>query len=216
MKKVGIPCVSAEQADDYRKALALVGLEPVVIIPGLGSRAAACDGLLFIGGRDIDPARYGQQTQPECGEVDRTRDRFELRLLKEALERNIPILGICRGMQMISVALGGTLVQHLPTADQHAVKQDNKAAVVHEVIVEPNSRLARICGLRFGVNSRHHQGVAKPGQLVDASAHCVEDEVVEAIEDSQRRWVVGVQWHPENMMDDPVQRRLFEHFAAAL
>ena len=157
------------------------------------------DALLLAGGADIDPASYGAKPHPETKGTWPERDRFELGLAHRALERDMPVLGICRGMQLLNVALGGTLVQHLPdvlgTNDHRKVPG---AFGDHEVRLEPGSLAARAVGAeRATVKSHHHQGLDELGDGLRASGWSVPDDLVEAVELPDRRFTLGVLWHPE-------------------
>ena len=157
------------------------------------------DALLLAGGADIDPASYGAKPHPETKGTWPERDRFELALAHRALERDMPVLGICRGMELLNVALGGTLVQHLPdvlgTNDHRKVPG---AFGDHEVRLEPGSLAARAVGAeRATVKSHHHQGLDELGDGLRASGWSVPDELVEAVELPDRRFTLGVLWHAE-------------------
>jgi putative glutamine amidotransferase len=157
------------------------------------------DALLLAGGADLDPASFGEKPHPQTGHTWPERDRFELALAHRAVERDMPVLGICRGMELLNVALGGTLVQHLPDV----VGTDLHRAVPgqfgeHEVRLEPGSLAARaVEAERATVKSHHHQGMAELGEGLRATGWSVLDEVIEAVERPDRRFVLGVLWHPE-------------------
>jgi putative glutamine amidotransferase len=188
----------------YRRALDAAGIQPFENV----TTVAGLDGLMLAGGSDIDPARYGALRQPETGEPDPDRDSLETVLLREALERDLPVLAICRGLQLLNVVLGGTLVQHIEGHRQRE-QQD-----VHPITIVSHSRLRSILGVdEFAVNSRHHQCVDRvaSGLVVVARAP---DNVVEALEFPGKRFVVAVQWHPEDRADGP-DTRLFEAFRDA-
>jgi putative glutamine amidotransferase len=157
------------------------------------------DGLVLAGGGDVDPASYGARPHPETGNTWPERDRFELALGHRALERDLPLLGICRGMQMLNVVSGGTLEQHLP--EQTGSEDHRHTPGVfsdHSVRLAPSSLAARaVNSFRSAVKSHHHQGVAELGEGVEASGWSEDDEVIEAIELPGRRFAVGVLWHPE-------------------
>jgi putative glutamine amidotransferase len=165
------------------------------------------DGLLLSGGADIDPSLYGQAPHPRLGRVVRSRDDFEVALCREALRRDLPTLAICRGQQVLNVATGGTLVQDIPSLITGAADHDPPAErwePVHEVDLLQGSRLRDILGReRVEVNSFHHQAVDALGEGLAASARAVPDRVVEGIEDPRRRFVLGVQWHPEAFWRQP-------------
>jgi putative glutamine amidotransferase len=175
-------------------------------------------GLLLMGGTDVDPKLYGAAPQPETDPPDRQRDEIELSLIRAALERDIPILAICRGLQLLNVYHGGTLVQHLPSSERHQKTGGDHSLPVHEVRIAPNTLLSAIAGTpRWSVNSRHHQAVKTLGKNLRVSAIDPEDGTVEALERPDRSFVVGVQWHPEDQaLRDPDQIKLFRSFGAAL
>ncbi|MGH2699549.1 MAG: gamma-glutamyl-gamma-aminobutyrate hydrolase family protein [Actinomycetota bacterium] len=174
-------------------------------------------GLLLPGGGDIDPSWYGCETHPQTNRISHRRDRFELNLIRVALERDMPILGICHGMQLLNVRFGGTLDQNLgddPKCIRHDVGMPSPQPV-HGIGVEPHSVLAEILGAtRLEVNSHHHQGVARLAEGLESAA-CADDGVLEALVAPAYSWVVAVQWHPEAMTGDAAQRRLFESFVEA-
>jgi putative glutamine amidotransferase len=214
---------------DYVEGVAEAGGVPVVLPPVVGSRGAEAlldgmDGLLLSGGSDLDPVYYGEEPVPELGVTVPERDAFEMALLERALRRQIPILGICRGMQILNVALGGTLYQDLPSQMDHMVllghrQQTPKWQPTHEVEVDGGSKVAEIMGTdELKVNSYHHQAIKDLASGLTAVARSP-DEVIEAVEwnDLSKRWLVGVQWHVEAMRDaGPEHRRLFEaHVCAA-
>jgi putative glutamine amidotransferase len=157
------------------------------------------DGLILTGGSDIEPEIYGVERHPETGSTWPDRDRFELVLARGALARSMPVLGICRGMQLLNVALGGTLVQHLPEAigsEEH--RHTPGAFGDHEVRLEPGSLAARAAGAeRIAVKSHHHQGVERVGEGLSVSGWSATEDVVEAIELPGESFVLGVLWHPE-------------------
>lgn len=157
------------------------------------------DGLLLAGGGDIDPAAYGDEAWPETTGVNPARDRFEMALARAAVERDMPVLGVCRGMQLLNVALGGTLVQHLPKFVGHDDHRRTPGIFDdHEVELEPGSLAARAAGReRESVKSHHHQGVGRVGRGLVVSGQAASDSVLEAIELPGRRFVLGVLWHPE-------------------
>ena len=157
------------------------------------------DGVVFAGGSDIDPLTYGASPHPTVTGTDPARDRFEVALAHRALERDLPLLGICRGMQLLNVATGGTLVPHLPdvlASDRHREKPG--VFCTHEVRLEPGSLAAEaVGGERTTVSSHHHQGVGEIGEGLAATGWSVEDDIVEAIELPGRRFALGALWHPE-------------------
>ena len=157
------------------------------------------DALLLAGGSDVDPASYGAEPHPRTGPSRPERDRFELGLTHRALERDMPVLGVCRGMEMLNVALGGTLIQHLPdvTGDERHLHTPG-AFSDHDVLLEPGSLAARAVGAeRTSVKSHHHQAPGELGEGLVASGWSDPDRLVEAIEVPDRHFALGVLWHPE-------------------
>jgi putative glutamine amidotransferase len=198
-----------EYADRISAAGGVPVLVPVQPTGPLGSLLAVLDGLLFTGGGDVDPHRYGDEPAAETGGVDPDRDRTEAFLLEQAAERGLPVLAVCRGTQILNVSRRGSLVQHLPqvTAEPHLVIE-RRTEAVHRVEVAPGSLLRRIVGRdQLETNSLHHQAVERMGEGLVAVAWA-EDGTVEAVEDPGRT-VLGVQWHPEQMPDRPEQVGLF-------
>jgi putative glutamine amidotransferase len=157
------------------------------------------DALILAGGGDVDPATYGATPHPETSGTRIERDRFEIALARRALQRDMPVLGVCRGMEILNIALGGTLVQHLPEisgSDEH--RHTPGAFGDHEVRLEPGSLAARAAGAeRLMVRSHHHQGVDELGEGLVASGWSASDDLVEAIELPGHRFALGVLWHPE-------------------
>ena len=157
------------------------------------------DGLLLAGGADIDPAGYGAERHPEMGITWPERDRFEIAMVRRAIERVMPVLGACRGAQILNVALGGTLHQHLPDVIGTDVHRHTPGVFGdHEVRLEPGSLAARAAGSeRTPVKSHHHQGVREVGKGLRTTGWATEDDAVEALEDPRCPFVLGVLWHPE-------------------
>lgn len=154
------------------------------------------DGLILAGGSDVDPATYGAEPHPETRGTNEQRDRFEAALVRAALERDMPVLGICRGMQMLNVACGGTLDQHLADVPTHRHTPGHFCD--HEVELEPESLAARAAGsARVAVKSHHHQGVARVGEGLEVTGRNPGDGVIEAIEATDHQFALGVLWHPE-------------------
>jgi putative glutamine amidotransferase len=208
MMRVALPfgyATPEDKRNPYRQALAAVHLQPVENAASL----AGLDGLLLAGGSDVDPELYGAPRHAATDRPDHDRDRLELALLREALDRNLPVLAICRGLQLLNVALGGTLVQHI---EGHKCPGQPDA---HLAAIAPHSRLKSILRVdQYPVNSRHHQCVDRvaDGLVVAARAP---DGVIEALELPTRRFVVAVQWHPEDRTSGP-DAGLFEAFRDAL
>ena len=192
--------------EDYVGSVEEAGAIPVVLPPVDPEDVAALvdrlDGLLLSGGVDVDPALYAQAPHPRLGKVNRRRDDFELELTREVLRRDLPILAICRGHQVLNVATGGTLVQDIPSLVRGALDHDARGPRwrrSHEVEVAVPSLLHEILGQdTLSVNSFHHQAVDQIGEGLAVSARCPGDGVVEGLEMPSRRFVVAVQWHPES------------------
>ncbi|PBC70990.1 anthranilate synthase component 2/putative glutamine amidotransferase [Streptomyces sp. TLI_235] len=190
----------------YVDAVSRAGGTPVLLPPqpgGVGRLLDALDGIVLAGGSDIDPARYGAAADPRTGEPHRARDDWEFELLHAALDRDLPLLGVCRGLQLLNVALGGSLLQHLPDGSHQQVPA---VFVRQPVRIRPGSRLAGILGEHTKVNCYHHQAAARLGTGLQPTAWSA-DETVEAVELPDHRFALGVQWHPETHPDD---LRLFE------
>jgi putative glutamine amidotransferase len=209
----------AGKSEPYESALRAAGLAPVLVSPdSCRTLPADVSGLLLMGGADVDPARYGEQPGPETEEPDRPRDEGECVLIHAALDRDLPLLGICRGLQILNVALGGSLVQHLDSTARHRRKTDDPGLPAHPVRIVPATALAGIAGesLTWEVNSRHHQAIARLGAGLRIAARDPQDETIEAVERPDSRFCLAVQWHPENSYAaDPRQAGLFRAFAAA-
>ena len=197
--------------EDYVRSVEQAGAVPLVLPPvepgDVPTLLDRLDGVLLSGGVDVDPSLYGQAPHPKLGRVNRRRDDFELALTREALRRDVPILAICRGQQVLNVATGGTLVQDIPSTIEGAMRHGGKgprARRAHRAEVAEGSRLRDILGRgSMSVNSIHHQSVDRPGEGLVVSARCPEDGVVEGVEMPARRFVVGVQWHPESFWNQP-------------
>lgn len=181
---------------------------------GIDETLDAIDGLIFSGGSDIDPAEYGHDAHPETKNIRPQRDRGELALLTAALERDMPVLAVCRGSQVLNVARGGDLIQHLPDAvgdEKH--KHTPGVFAEHDVDVKVESRLGSLLGDRAQVKSHHHQGFGRVGEgLVEAA--WAEDGTLEAVEDPGKRFAIGVLWHPEAGEDAALFRALVDEARA--
>ena len=196
---------------DYVRAVEQAGGRAVLVPPdaeGSTELLDALDGLIFSGGNDLEPSGYGAEAHPATNGTNPSRDRGELALLTAALERDLPVLAICRGVEVLNVARGGDIVQHLPEVVGH---EEHREVVgefsEHAVRVEPSSRLGDVRGT---VKSHHHQGLGRIGDGLREVAWA-EDGVVEALEDPDKPFVVGVLWHPEAGED----QRLFEQLVEA-
>jgi putative glutamine amidotransferase len=194
---------------DYVRAIERAGGRALLVPPSedaIEETLDALDGVLFSGGADLDPQLYGQEAHPETKGVVAERDRGELALLQAALARDMPVLAVCRGSQVLNVALGGDLVQHLPEVvgdEKH--KHTPGEYADHDVTVEQDTRLGSLIGDRAPVKSHHHQGFGRLGEGLRESARA-EDGTLEGLEDPSRRFALGVLWHPEAGED----MRLFE------
>jgi putative glutamine amidotransferase len=223
MALIGI--TACGKLEDYRQAVIHVGGEVFILERSMTAADAlnGIGGLLLTGGGDVDPARYGEEPHPSLVDVEPLRDEFEIALVREARAKNLPIFAICRGLQVLNVAFGGTLVQDIPSqvpgALEHrlAVPPHEAFALAHEVWIDKDTKLARLMSERLGaadtceVNSRHHQAVKQvaPSFYVSATAP---DGVIEAIEDASAPFCIAVQWHPENFWRTGEFRPLFETF----
>lgn len=187
-----------------------------------GDPLEGCDGVVLSGGVDINPALYGRSDAADiCEKPNPERDAFETALIKRAIDLELPILGICRGMQMVNVVLGGTLVPDLEVAGFGSHSATPTGDRVHGVAIEPDSRLASIAGTRQGnVNSAHHQAVDQPGRGLRVVARSPDgvSEALEWADPGKREFFQLVQWHPERMLnaEDALTRELILHFAVAL
>jgi putative glutamine amidotransferase len=208
--KAGVTYSNSKKLDSYCEALRIVGVEPVPLLAGGTYSLDGLAGLLISGGPDLDPAMYGEK--PDGSEEPAPeRDAMESDLLRQALDRDLPVLCICRGLQLFNVVHGGSLHQHLASTGTHRQKE---AFDAHTVTVVEGTRLAAAMGAReFPVNSRHHQGVKKLGEGLVVSAWA-QDGLEEGLERADRRFAVSVQWHPEDRIAlSAHDRRLFEAFA---
>jgi putative glutamine amidotransferase len=195
----------------YIRAVEAAGAVPFVVVPGRPTAAreilARVQGLFLTGGGDIDPVLYGQSAQSTLTNVSHDRDVFEIALVKEALGRDLPVLAVCRGQQLLSVACGGSIIQdiaaEIPGAVEHRPGGDRRA-IAHEVELLRETRIHAILATeRIAVNSTHHQAIGTPGDGLVVSAQSPLDGVIEGIESPDHRFVVGVQWHPEEFWDLP-------------
>ena len=201
--------------DDYVRAVETAGGLPLVLAPGKTEDAPAraaeyldrVQALVLSGGADIDPARYGEARHPTVKRVFPERDAFELALCREALRRDLPMLAICRGHQLLNVATGGTLFQDIASQVEAAAVHDpdqERWERCHDVALLPGTRLRHILGQeRIAVNSFHHQAVKEMGQGLVLSARGCDDGVIEGMEMPDHKFTIGVQWHPEAFWDQP-------------
>lgn len=200
----------------YVEAVRLAGGIPVIIPPQPGNIPELLDnldGVILAGGPDCDPLIYATGRHEKVVLMDTRRQENDLALAKSAREADIPTLGICLGAQIINVAAGGTLVQHIESDITHATSPDNRGR--HDVTIERGTRLHEILGgISWNVNSSHHQSVETPGDGLRVTSYAP-DGIVEGVEDPQRTFYVGVQWHPEDMTPEESSKRLFGAFVEA-
>ena len=217
------PC---SKLPDYEESVRRAGGDVRVLDPAADSPADVIEsvqGLLLTGGGDVRPDLYGAVAHPTFDPAEPGRDEYEIELVRLATEKDIPIFAICRGIQLLNVARGGTLIQHIPdevgTTVEHRIKEP-RFAIAHDVWLTPDSLLERTMRERLedadscAVNSRHHQAPKELGEGLVATA-TAPDGVIEAIEDPGRRFCLGVQWHPENFWRTGEFRTIFEGFVQA-
>jgi gamma-glutamyl-gamma-aminobutyrate hydrolase PuuD len=226
MAVIGIS--SCRKLEDYRQSILHVGADPRIVDSSMTVDAAleGLDGLLLTGGDDVAPSRYGEDAHATIVEAEAGRDAFEIALVTTARARRLPIFAICRGVQVLNVACGGTLVQDIASQmagslpHQLTVPPNQSYSLAHEIWIEKDSLLSRLMRERLNdvdtceVNSRHHQAVkaVAAGFKVSATAP---DGVIEAIEDPSLPFCLGVQWHPENFFRTGEFRPLFEAFVTS-
>ncbi len=199
--------------DFYTKAILKSGGVPFIIpyetIEYIDEILVKADGLLFSGGGDIHAKFFGEELHEKAYGIDVLRDEFELELCKKAIERDIPVFCACRGMQLLNVAIGGKIIQHI---EGHAEKGNDDLS--HEIIVEPNSYFSEIYDCdKFVVNSIHHQAIEVLNDDVEILAKS--NEIIEAIKLKNKKFVVGVQYHPERIYDNVESKILFDEFVKA-
>jgi putative glutamine amidotransferase len=206
-----------KEVGPYLAALGAAGVETVRANASERPRLREFEGLVLTGGEDVDPAQYGEARHPKTEDPDPERDELEKELLAEALELDLPVLAICRGLQLMNVFHGGDLVQHLDAVGRHQQSNGDRATPAHDILIEPGSLLYSIAGARtWQVNSRHHQAARRVGRDLVVSAVDAEDQTIEALERPDRRFVLGVQWHPENQaLVDAGQLKIFQRFGEA-
>jgi putative glutamine amidotransferase len=201
----------------YVEQVAVAGGRALVVPPNedaVEETLDALDGILFSGGSDLDPAAYGHEPHPETRDVRPERDRAELALMRAALERDMPMLAVCRGSQVLNVACGGDLLQHLPEVVGHDEHKHTPGVFAdHPVEVKAGTRLGELIGVHAPVKSHHHQGFGRLGDGVVETAWA-EDGTVEALELPSRRFAVGVLWHPEEGEDGALFRALVDEARA--
>lgn len=222
--KIGIVICGVEDqkqyvSDAYVQAIKSVGSLPI-ILPLIKSKTAIqeyvslCDGFLFCGGGDITPLLFGQEPAIGLGKTDISVDLFQIRLMKSALESEKPILAICKGMQVLNIACGGTVYQDLNLVEfetiNHVQTSLSRKDISHKVIFEPKSKLHQLLGPFAYTNSFHHQAVHILGKGLTVSGF-TGDGIIEGIEMPSRTFVVGVQWHPENMLESTSNMKQLFH-----
>ncbi len=217
-KQVLVLYREADRVAPYRDALLAAGVNPVLREATRPLSLNGFAGLVLTGGPDVDPALYGETRQPETDQADSERDVLEMSLLEEALPRDFPLLAICRGLQILNVSQGGSLIQHLDPAQRHQWSGASREKPAHDVVIEPGTLLAEIAGTNvWRVNSRHHQAVKRLAGNLRVSAVDAQDGTIEAIEHPGKRFVVAVQWHPEDQaLHDAEQLKIFQRFGAAV
>ena len=196
---------------DYIRSIESAGGVPIVLAPSGAALHSSLidrlDGLLLTGGMDLDPAMYGETPHPATQRVSKERDEFETILIRGALLRQVPILCICRGLQLLNVVLGGSLIQDIPSCTESTILHDDsnrqRHEIAHDVTLLPGTRLHRILNrTRIPVNSFHHQSAKQLAADVIQTA-CADDEIIEGIELPDHRFCIGVQWHPEAFWKQP-------------
>jgi gamma-glutamyl-gamma-aminobutyrate hydrolase PuuD len=206
-----------DETGPYQAAIDAAGAEPVLVSAGEPFDLDAFAGVLLTGGEDVNPALYGQERHPMTEPSDDVRDAEESRVIASALALDLPLLAICRGQQILNVQHGGSLIQHVENVNLHQASPADKSQPAHHVDIVPGTLLAEIAGAaRWDVNSRHHQALDRVGPGLRVTARSA-DGVIEAVERPGMRFMLAVQWHPEDQ--SPVsaeQRKLFEAFASAL
>jgi len=222
LKKTSRPAFGTNEL--YAKAISISGGLPVLIPltlsnDDLGALLMRLNGILFTGGYDIDPRLYGNQPHPKVVGVDEDRDRVEVFLVREVIRSSKPFLGICRGLQVINVAMGGSLYEHLPDQLPFSITHDNhhraRDFLAHGVSVKPDNRLSQIISSnQIQVNSLHHQGVRRIAPDLFPTAHA-SDGLIEAFEMPGHPFGLAVQWHPEELLEYEVMRKLFQIFIHA-
>ncbi len=207
---------------DYINAVMLAGGTPLVL-PNIGGEeniaemVRLADGILFSGGEDVHPKYFNEEVKADNMTICERRDSFEMQLAEKILPLDMPVLGICRGMQLLNIAAGGNIYQDIPLQYRTAIKHSNpdsrKADIIHKVKLMEGTRLASLYGNEMkGVNSFHHQAVKETAPMLKASAYS-EDGLVEAYEAAGERFFIGVQWHPEMLLEKyPEELKLFQDF----
>ena len=222
--KIGIVICGIEDqkhyiSDPYVKAVYHANGLPLILPlvkskPTIEEYAALCDGFLFCGGNDVTPLLFGQEPEQGLGKTDISLDLFQIRLMKTVLDSGKPVLAICRGMQILNIACGGSVYQDLRNLDfepiNHMQTSVSRKDISHKVYFEENSKLAGMLGSFAYTNSFHHQAIDKLGTGLAATGR-TGDDIIEAIEMPSHNFVIGVQWHPECMLESPSNMKLLFH-----
>ena len=215
--------IEDDPSNNYIRAITEFGGIPLTLYPGISDiKLDDIDGLLLTGGGDIHPDNFGAEWHPTLKYVDEDRDALEIPLCRDAIAADLPVFGICRGVQVMGVAMGGSLYQDIPSEfprEASCQSQVNDADSRHTIEIVAGSRLNQITGKRTDeVNSAHHQAVREKGEGFEVTARTMEG-IIEAMENKSKRFVLGVQYHPERMLEtedfQEHRRRLFEAFIAA-
>lgn len=215
---------SATVNNSYIKAITGAGGVPVLLPYAedketLNAFVDLCDGFVFTGGKDIDPSRYGEQKKAECGEIQYYRDELELNIFPRITKTSKPILAICRGAQLVNVALGGTLYQDIPSEIPTHIphrQRESEEALFHEALVTEGTPLSAIAGAkRIKVNSIHHQAIKALGEGLEVMA-VAEDGIIEAVYSTREKYLRAYQWHPERLIEACKESRaIFDDFISA-
>lgn len=217
-KRVLVPYRHARKLEPYLDALLAAGAEPVASHVDEPVLLENISGILLMGGTDVNPSRYGAAAWPETDTPDDVRDQVEWGVIDAAMSGDVPLFAICRGLQVLNAHHGGTLIQHLSLAKRHDVDTPDKGEPAHEVLIAADSLLEGIAqATKWRVNSRHHQAADRVGAGLRVVARDSEDGTIEGMEQPDKRFVLAVQWHPEDQVNRfPEQQRLFDRFVEAL
>jgi putative glutamine amidotransferase len=207
--------------DGYVESVRQAGGVPLLLTPGeteIKRILQTVDAVIFAGGGDIDPAVYGGSAHPSIERIDPIRDTFEMALARRLFESTIPVLGICRGFQLLALASGGELITDIPDEIGEAVvhRATNGDSIRHSVQLEPESHLAKISeSTQFEVESKHHQAIRKVSEKWRVMANSA-DGIIEAIEHKNHPWMISVLWHPEMSLEDPEHQNIFKGLVEAV
>ena len=223
MHQDNVPQMQHRLGDNYVKTVTQAGGVPVLLpnnldISTVEEIAEGLDGIVFSGGGDVDPILFGERATDKLGAVTPRRDEFELALARYVIEKtDKPVLGICRGIQVLNVAMGGTLHIDLPSDGKlcHSLTMYPRNVRSHEITVQPGTRLEQVMGLAGKVNSFHHQAIKDLAEGLQVTAVSADDSVIEAVEAPGERYILGVQWHPEELVEFHEARELFRSFVDA-